>query len=231
LSYIFIKFVTKIVQNMSLNIENQILNKIKKAKRGSLFFTENFIKIGSSDAIRKALERLVKNQELERVTAGMYVRPEIDRYIGKVPPNIEAIAEAIAKRDGARIVPTGVYALNRLGLSTQVPMNIIYLTDGSARKVNIDNRNIVFKRVSPKNVATVGEISGLVIQALRTIGKENVKEDEIIKIQELLKKEKPTRLAHDIRLAPSWIRAIMQSVLNQPINEQRTTIVGNTTRE
>ena len=68
-------------------------------------------------------------------------------------------------------------------------MNVIYLTDGSARKVNIDNRNIVFKRISPKNVATVGEISGLVIQALRTIGKENVREDEIIKIQELLKKE------------------------------------------
>ena len=151
--------------------------------------------------------------------AGMYVRPEIDPYIGKVPPNIEAIAQAIAKRDGARIVPTGVYALNRLGLSTQVPMNIIYLTDGSARKVNIDNRNIVFKRVSPKNVATVGEISGLVIQALRTIGKENVREDEIIKIQELLKKEKPTRLSHDIRLAPSWIRAIMQPILKQPINE------------
>jgi Family of unknown function (DUF6088) len=190
---------------MILNIENQILNKIKKAKRGTLFFTENFINIGSSDSIRKALERLVKNQALERVSAGMYVRPEI--------------AEAIAKRDGARIVPTGVYALNRLELSTQVPMNIIYLTDGSARKVNIDNRNIVFKRVSPKNVATVGEISRLAIQALRTIGKENVREDEIIKIQELLKKEKPTRLAHDIRLAPSWIRAIMQPILKQPINE------------
>lgn len=198
---------------MTLNIENQILNKIKKAKRGTLFFAENFINISSPDAIRKALERLVKNQALERVSAGMYVRPEIDPYIGKVPPNIEAIAEAIAKRDGARIVPTGVYALNRLGLSTQVPMNIIYLTDGSARKVKIDNRNIVFKRVSPKNVATVGEISGLAIQALRTIGKENVREDEIIKIQELLKKEKPTRLTHDIRLAPSWIRAIMQPIL------------------
>ena len=205
---------------MILNIENQILNKIKKAKKGTLFFTENFINIGSPDAIRKALERLVKNQALERVSAGMYVRPEIDPYIGKVPPNIEAIAQAIAERDGARIVPTGVYALNRLGLSTQVPMNVIYLTDGSARKVNIDNRSIVFKRVSPKNVATVGEISGLVIQALRTIGKENVKEDEIIKIQELLRKEKHTRLAHDIRLAPSWIRAIMQPILNQPINEQ-----------
>ncbi|MBC7410139.1 MAG: hypothetical protein H7339_17285 [Arcicella sp.] len=216
---------------MILNIENQILNKVKKAKKGTLFFAENFINIGSPNAIRKALERLVKSQDLERVAAGMYVRLEIDPYIGKVPPNIETIAEAIAKRDGARIVPTGVYALNRLGLSTQVPMNIIYLTDGSARKVNIDNRSIVFKRVSPKNVATVGEISGLVIQALRTIGKENIREDEIIKIQELLKKEKPTKLAHDIRLAPSWIRAIMQSILNQPINEQRATIVGNITRE
>ena len=119
---------------MILNIENQILNKVKKAKKGTLFFTENFINIGSPNAVRKALERLVKNQALERVAAGMYVRPEIDPYIGKVPPNIEAIAEAIAKRDGARIVPTGVYALNRLGLSTQVPMNIIYLTDGSARR-------------------------------------------------------------------------------------------------
>ncbi len=216
---------------MILNIENQILNKIKKAKKGTLFFTENFINIGSPDAIRKALERLVKNQVLERIAPGMYVRPEIDPYIGKVTPNIETIAQAIAKRDGARIVPTGVYALNRLGLSTQVPMNIIYLTDGSARKINIDNRNIVFKRVSPKNVATVGEISGLVIQALRTIGKENVREYEIIKIQELLKKEKPTRLAHDIRLAPSWIRTIMQPTLIQTANEQNTTIVGNTTRE
>ena len=204
---------------MVLNIENQILNKIKKAKKGTLFFTENFINMGSPNAIRKALERLVKNQALERVAAGIYVRPEIDPYIGKVPPSIEMIAEAIAKRDGARIVPTGVYALNRLGLSTQVPMNIIYLTDGSARKVKIDNRSIIFKRVSPKNVATVGEISGLAIQALRTIGKENVREDEIAKIQELLKKEKRTRLEHDIRLAPSWIRTIMQPILKQSVDE------------
>jgi Family of unknown function (DUF6088) len=98
-------------------------------------------------------------------------------------------------------------------------MNVIYLTDGSARKVNIDNRSIVFKRFSPKNVATIGEISGLAIQALRTIGKDNIREHEIIKIQELLKKEKPTRLAHDIRLAPSWIRVIMQPILKQITNQ------------
>lgn len=198
---------------MSLSTELQILTKVTKAKRGSLFFTESFMNMGNAAAIRKALERLVKSGALERVAAGIYVRPEIDKIIGKITPGIEAIAKAIAKRDKARIVPTGIFALNRLGLSTQVPLNIIYLTDGAARKIKIRNRTIVFKKTTPKNVATVGEISGLAIQALRTLGKEHATEDEIKIILQLLKKEKPTRLAHDIRLAPSWIREIMKSAL------------------
>ena len=198
---------------MALSTEKQILNRIKKAGRGLLFFTESFITFGNADTVRKALERLVKNGELDRVAAGIYVRPELDSVIGKVTPGIEAIAKAITKRDKARIVPTGIYALNRLGLSTQVPLNIIYLTDGAARKIKIGNYSITFKKTTPKNVAAVGEISRLAIQALRTIGKENLTQDEIKKIQELLRKEKRTKLEHDIRLAPSWIREIMKPVL------------------
>ena len=198
---------------MALSTEKQILNRIKKAGRGLLFFTESFITFGNADTVRKALERLVKNGELDRVAAGIYVRPELDSVIGKVTPGIEAIAKAITKRDKARIVPTGIYALNRLGLSTQVPLNIIYLTDGAARKIKIGNYSIIFKKTTPKNVAAVGEISRLAIQALRTIGKENLTQDEIKKIQELLRKEKRTKLEHDIRLAPSWIREIMKPVL------------------
>jgi hypothetical protein len=197
---------------VSKSIEIQILERIKKAKRGVLFFAESFITYGTPDAIRQALTRLVKAEKLERVATGIYVRPQTDSVIGKVTPGIDAIAKAIAKRDKARIVPTGMYALNRLGLSTQVPLNIIYLTDGAARKIKIGKRSIKFKKATPKNVAAVGEISILVIQALRTIGKENVTEDEIKKIQALLMKEKPTRLEHDIRLAPAWIREIMKPV-------------------
>jgi len=201
------------------NTETKILDRIKKAARGVLFFTENFIAYGNNEAVKKALQRLTNAGELERVATGIYVRPQIDNIIGKVSPGIEEIAKAIAKRDKARIVPTGVYALNRLGLSTQVPLNVVYLTDGAARKIKIGNRTVTFKKATPKNVATVGEISGLAIQALRTIGRENVTAEEIAKIQQLLKKEKPTRLEQDIRLAPVWIREIMKPVLKQLYNE------------
>jgi predicted transcriptional regulator of viral defense system len=200
---------------MAETTEIQALSKIKKASRGTLFFVENFLSLGSAKAMAKALERLTKQGELVRVARGIYVRPEIDPVIGPVTPGIEAVAEAIARRDKARIIPTGVYALNRLGLSTQVPLNVVYLTDGAARKVKIGKRNITFKRATPKNVATIGQISGLAIQALKTIGKNKVTTDEIAKIQEQLKKEKFTHLQHDIRLAPDWIRLIMQPVLNE----------------
>ena len=200
---------------MSESIEIQALKKIAKAKRGSLFFAENFISLGTKKTIAKALERLTKQGELVRVARGIYVRPEIDPVIGPVTPGIEAVAKAIARRDKTRIVPTGVFALNRLGLSTQVPLNIVYLTDGAARKVKIGKRTITFKNATPKNVAVIGAISGLVIQALKTLGKDKVNSDEIKKLKQLLKKEKITHLQHDIRLAPDWIRKIMQPVLNE----------------
>jgi hypothetical protein len=197
------------------SIEIKILKKIKKARKGALFFNESFLSIANSDAIRKALERLVKEDEIQRVAAGIYVRPEIDPVIGKVTPGIDAIVKAIAKRDKARIVPTGINALNKLGLSTQVPMNVVYLTDGAPRKIKIAGRKVTLKKTTPKNVAAIGEISRLVIQALRTIGVQKVTDEEIKKIQQLLRNEKPTRLEHDFYLAPNWIREIMKPILKE----------------
>lgn len=200
---------------MSLNTELQILKRISKARRGVLFFTENFVRFGTPDAVRQALGRLVKKGELDRVTTGIYVRSEYDPVIGKITPGIEDIARAIAKRDKARIVPTGDYALHKLGLTTQVPMKVVFLTDGSARKITIGKRSITFKKASPKNVAAVGEISSLVIQALRTIGKDELTEEQRLKIDALLRKEKPTKLEHDMRLAPAWIREIIKPILKE----------------
>jgi len=204
---------------MPENTEIQILTRIKKAGRGVLFFTESFQSFGTAIALRKALQRLVDAGELERVAIGIYVRPIIDTVIGKVSTSIEAIAKAIARRDRASIVPTGVYALNRLGLSTQVPLKVVFLTNGTPRKIKVGNASITFKKTTPKNVAAVGEISSLAIQALRTIGKEQVTPDDIKKIQHLLLNEKKTKLEHDIRLAPVWIREIMKPVLKTNSNE------------
>lgn len=200
-------------------IEDNIFTKIAKARKGSLFFTEDFLNFGSAKSVSKALERLVDGGKISRVARGIYARLEIHPVLGEISPSTEAIAEAISRRDKARIMPTGVLALNALGLSTQVPMNVVYLTDGSARKIDLGKRKIVFKRTSPKNLSAIGEISGLVIQALKEIGKDNVTEEEIQIILKQLEKEDQYRLKHDIRLAPEWIRKIMRQALKKETNE------------
>jgi hypothetical protein len=173
------------------------------------------------DTVYRTLNRLVEKGELGKVTNGIYYRPQIDKIIGKITPKIEDIADAIARRDKAKIVPTGAYALNRLGLSTQVPMNVVYLTDGSARKIKIGNYTISFIRTSPKNVAAIGKISRLGIQALKSIGKENINPKEIEHIQNVLMKEKISYLEHDLRIAPAWIKEIIRYSLEQLKNNER----------
>ncbi|MNT44693.1 hypothetical protein D3C72_1812310 [compost metagenome] len=159
------------------------------------------------------MERLVERKELSRVSRGIYSRLRIDPVLGAISPTTEEIAEAVRRRDKARIIPTGILALNALGLSTQVPMNLVYLTDGAARTIQIGKRKIVFKKTSPRNLAAIGSISSLAIQALREIGKDNVTEDEINSILRQLEKEDPYRLQHDIKLAPEWIRIIMRQAI------------------
>jgi hypothetical protein len=195
------------------SVEIKIIRKIKRDDRGKLFFANMFSKFGNAKAVNKALERLVQQGKLYRITTGIYVLPFVSEYVGNIFPDIDTIAVAIAKRDRAKIVPTGSYALNRLGFSTQVPMNIVYLTDGAARTVKVRKFTIKFKKTTPRNVSAIGKISKLVIQALRTIGKNYITDEEIKQIHQILKHEKPTHLEHDIWLAPAWIREIMKSSL------------------
>jgi DNA-directed RNA polymerase subunit K/omega len=193
-----------------LSIENQIEKVINTKRKGSLILPDDFIDYGSSEAIRKALDRLEDKKIIIRVAQGIYVQPKISQLIGPLTPSAEEIAEAIAKRDRIRTIPTGSYALNALGLSTQVPMKIVLLTDGSPREIKVGKRTIKFKRTTPKNLMAKGKISRLVIQALKEIGNGKVKIEEEQKILELLKKENEKDLKHDIALAPVWIQKIMK---------------------
>ncbi|GAB1448144.1 DUF6088 family protein [Bacteroidota bacterium] len=201
---------------MADSIELRIIDLIKRSRRGRIYFAENFLLFGNSKTVNKALERLTQKGELRRVATGLYARPIIDPVIGPVNPSIDAIARAISRRDRARIIPSGDYALNLLGLSTQVPLQVVYLTDGSSRNVKIGKRSITFVHTSPKYLSVKGELSGLALQALRTLGKNRIDDDEIFKIQEILKNEEKAHLEHDKLLAPAWIRKIFDSVLNQP---------------
>jgi hypothetical protein len=195
------------------SIDKQIFDKIKYSKMGTIYFPEDFSQFGSPGAIRLTLHRLADKGEIERVAQGIYTRPKQSKNLGKLIPTAEEIAKAIARRDRARIIPTGSYALNVLGLSTQVPLKIVYLTDGAPRIIRVGKRTIAFKKTTPKNLAAKGELSSMVIQALRAIGKGRITEDEERKIINILKEEDKNHLKHDIKLAPAWIAQIMNKAI------------------
>lgn len=196
------------------NTEKQITEQIALAGRDAVFFTEDFRETGSAEAVRVALHRLVKRNVLRRLARGIYAKPEFSELLGKeVVPGIDQITKAIAKRDKARIIPTGSYALNALGLSTQVPMKIVYLTDAAPRKMKIGKATVLFKRTTAKNLSYKSELCMLVVQALRELGQGYETEAEKEKIINLLRQEEYTNLKHDIAVAPQWIAEIMAKAL------------------
>ena len=212
-SDIEIKEATELSIHFNAKRWKKIEKSILKKPKGSIIVNEDYSPYGSSDAVRKALDRLEGKKVIIRVAQGIYVRPKISKLIGTITPNAEEVAEAIAKRDRIRTVPTGSHALSALGLSTQVPMNIVLLTDGSPREIKVGKRKIKFKKTTPKNLLAKGKISRLVIQALKEIGHGKLKVEEEHKILELLTKEDVKDLKHDIALAPVWIQKIMKKAI------------------
>jgi hypothetical protein len=197
-----------------MSAEKVILNRFNRTKRGTIFFTQDFLGEYTQVTVRKVFQRLVEKGKIKRVANGIFVRPEISKFIGEVTPGAEEVAKAIAKRDKAKIIPSGAFALNLLGLSTQVPLNLVYLTDGSARKIQIGNQAIKFKKVAPKKLNMKGELSGMAILALQTLGSERLDKDREKHLIGLLKKEDPKKLMHDIKLAPEWIANVLKKALS-----------------
>lgn len=197
-----------------MSIEESIMKRIESLPQGDLLLPADFSDLGSSEAVRLSLFRLEKQGVISRVAQGIYVRPKESSLLGKLMPTAEEVAEVIARRDRIRTVPTGSYALNALGLSTQVPTKIVLLTDGSPRIIRVGKRTINFKKTTPKNLLAKGKISRLVIQALKELGNGRQTEAEEKKIVELLRKETENDLRHDIALAPVWIQKIMKKALN-----------------
>lgn len=197
------------------SVEFKVEKTIKSKPKGYLLFSDDFSHRGSAESIRKALQNLKEKGLIKSVAHGIYVRPIIDKNIGEVLPSAEDVAKAIARRDKIKLISTGAYALHALGLSTQVPLKLVFLTDGAPRIIKVGKRTIKLKRTTPKNLKAKGKISSLVIQALREIGKDKATEVELRKINNLLQKEDPKLLQHDIALAPMWIREIMKQAIDK----------------
>ena len=147
--------------------DSKVIKRIYAHNRGWVFTPDSFKDLGTRSAIDLALMRHRDGGAIRQLTRGLYDYPIIDKQLGRLQPSADDIANALAGRDATRLQPSGAYAANLLGLSTQVPMKVVYLTDGRTRTVQIGKRQIVLKQTTPRNMATAGKISGLVIQALR----------------------------------------------------------------
>ena len=197
---------------------NQIKDKILKSKRGKLFFPDDFATLGTPDAIRLALGKLQKSGLLMRVAHGIYYYPKINRnkYIKNkyLSPSIDEIAYGIAKRDKIRIVPTGVYALNALGLSTQVPANAVFITDGAPRRITVGKgKGILFKHTSEaRSLAYKSKLLMLIVSALREIGEGKVTAEQLEIIKSHFSHITKQEFEADIQLMPLWIRKTLLSL-------------------
>lgn len=197
---------------MAQSMENKIISRIYSKGAGWVFTPNHFIDLGSRAAVAQALVRLVRAGTIRRLAHGLYDYPKKHPTLGELPANYESIAQALAGRDNLRIQPSGAYAANLLGLSEQVPARIVFLTDGSNRTVKINKQQLVLKRTTPKNMATAGRVSGLVIQALRYLGQDNV-DDKIIGIlKKRLSSADKRQLINDLRFAPVWIGTIFRQL-------------------
>jgi hypothetical protein len=194
------------------SIEDKIINKIKKCGRGKEFFVSDFAVYGEGKSVSKALSNLVKKQVLIKLATGIYYYPKIDKKLGLgvLYPSLDSVAEAIAKRDKARIVPTGLYALNRLGLSTQVPANYVFLTDGSPRRIKIGNgKGILLKHTAPKNLAFKNDLAMLITFALKEITQEKITQEHLYRLKYVLQQAPKEHILQDTKLMPAWIKKLI----------------------
>ena len=191
--------------DMNESISSQIENKIKRSKPGQIILPSDFKDLGTSTAIRKTLSRLVDQKVLVRMGQGVYVIHIHDKFFGEVLPSMEEIAASLAEKEHVKIMPTGQYALNKIGLSNQVPMKLVFLTNGTKKNINIGKSSIVFQPTTTKKLAMMGSISSLLFLGLEELDLNRLTESEIEKIINLLKKEDQNNLKHDLKLAPARI--------------------------
>ncbi|MGI6224583.1 MAG: DUF6088 family protein [Prevotella sp.] len=195
---------------------NAIKDRIEKSKDGTLFFNSSFPEY-DEEYVGKVLTDLVRQGLILRLSRGVYLKAKKTKF-GFVYPTTEEIANAIAERDNAEILPTGSTALNSLGLSDQVTMAPVFLTSGSARKIKCGNKTITLKRGVPRNFAVKGKITRLLVQAMKAIGESNYTEDwsEAISAVIIKNPEKET-IRQDLRVMPAWIRREISKIYKEEI--------------
>lgn len=194
-------------------MRDKIVARIEKLGPGKAFSAKDFLDIASRGTVDMAFGSMMRDGKIRRIRRGLYDMPKINEALGgKLSPDIDEAARAIARRQRWKIVPDGAWAANLLGLSTQVPSKIIYLTDGPNNEVPIGRRVIHFKHARPKAMAGPEGKIALVVQALRYLGRESVGSREIETLREALTPTEKRKLLKDARFGVGWIYEVAKRI-------------------
>jgi hypothetical protein len=194
-------------------MRDQIVARIERFGEGKAFSAKDFLDIASRTTIDVKLASLTKDGKIRRIRRGLYDMPRINEALGgKLSPDIDEAARAIARRQRWKIVPDGAWAANLLGLSTQVASKIIYLTDGPSNEVPIGRRTIHFRHARPKAMAGLEGKFALVVQALRYLGKDGVGSREIETLRGALSLAEKRKLVKDARFGVDWIYEVAKRI-------------------
>jgi hypothetical protein len=198
-----------------LPVTKKVETRVRAKGKGGVFSTSEFLDLGSRAAVDQALSRLARRGLIRRISRGIYDYPRTNRKLGvTLSPSPDAVVHAIARRGGNRIQLAGAEAAKALGLTTQVPTRVVYLTDGAGRNLHVGGQVIELRHSPGRSVAAAGKVSGTVIQALQHLGRRLVDEHTVRHLQQVLSRQDKDRLRKDRVFAPGWMQPVLLEIVS-----------------
>jgi hypothetical protein len=198
------------------SVADKILARVKRHGAGRVFTARHLADLASRPAVDQALSRLVKENSIRRIAWGLYDIPQVHPVLGPLTPNPDSIAAAAAEQAGHKLQVSPARAANLLGVSSQVPAKLVYLTDGSSREIRLGRQVIRFKHAGPRNFLGAGTKAGVALQALRSLGRNNVTPDVVNHLRNSLPNDAKTDLRKLSRSAPQWTVPIIDAITANP---------------
>lgn len=204
------------MKTVSASVPDRVMKRVRASGRGSVFTPSDFLSVATRSSVDQALSRLVKGGQLRRLARGLYDFPKLHPKLGPLSPAPDDVAHALARETGSQVQIAGARAANALGLSTQVPAQSTYLTDGPSRRVVLGKRVVDLRHASPKHLIAPGSPAGTVVQALRHVGPVRAADVAQVAARQLSANDKKT-LASTALQAPAWMRPTLVSIANASV--------------
>ncbi|WP_288866714.1 DUF6088 family protein [uncultured Sneathia sp.] len=199
------------------SITNQI-ETIMSENQGKIFSINDFYDLGTKNTIKSILYRLNEENEIVRLLDGLYTKPKYSKILDEYSyPDASAVAEKIADKFSWTIAPTGDTALNYTGLSTQVPNEYVYISDGAYREYLYRDKKIIFKHTTNRNITSYSKELSILIQAIKALGKDNIREEDIKKLAVFAKGIQEDLIKDTLKL-PFCIQEVLNKI--QEINNE-----------